>query len=116
MLPLLSDENFNGDVVHGLRSGIASLDLQRVQDVGLSGAGDPDVLEWAAAHRRVILTHDRNTFPGFAFDRVAAGRPMPGVIVISDHIPIGQALDELVLMIHCYDPPDCDQRVLYVPL
>ncbi len=35
MLRLLSDENFNGDIVRGLFLCLPDLDLQRVQDVGL---------------------------------------------------------------------------------
>ena len=55
---------------------------------------DPMVLEWAAARGLVLLTHDRKTIPPFAYARVAAGLPMPGVFLVSDDMPIGQAIDE----------------------
>jgi predicted nuclease of predicted toxin-antitoxin system len=116
MLTLLSDENFNGDVVQGLRRGVAGVDLVRVRDVELMGAEDPALLEWAALNGRVILTHDRNTFPGFALDRVKAGQPMPGVIVVSDLMPVGRALEELELVLLCFEAADCDQQVIYLPL
>lgn len=35
MLRLLSDENFNGDIIRGLLLRYPTLDLLRVQDVGL---------------------------------------------------------------------------------
>lgn len=35
MLRLVSDENFNGDIVRGLLLRHPALDLRRVQDVGL---------------------------------------------------------------------------------
>ena len=41
MLRLLSDENFNGDIVRGLFLRQPNLDLLRVQDVGLREADDP---------------------------------------------------------------------------
>ena len=44
MLRLLADENFNGDIVRGLLLRQSDLDIIRVQDVGLAGADDPDVL------------------------------------------------------------------------
>src|SRR5438270_428490 len=44
MLRLLSDENFNGDIVRGLLLREPDLDLVRAQDVRLEGADDPDVL------------------------------------------------------------------------
>lgn len=53
MLRLLSDENFNGDVVRGLFLRQPDLDLLRVQDVGLREVDDPAILDWAASHRRI---------------------------------------------------------------
>ena len=58
MLRLAADENFNNDIVRGLLRLRLELDVVRVQDVGLSGADDPTVLEWAAQEERILLTHD----------------------------------------------------------
>lgn len=41
MLRFAADENFNADIVRGLRRRLPELDIVRVQDVGLSGADDP---------------------------------------------------------------------------
>ncbi len=79
---LASDEDFNGRVVTALRRRDPRLDLQRVQDAGLAGAPDPTLLAWAAGHGRVLLTHDRRTMPRYAYDRVIAGLPMPGLLVV----------------------------------
>ena len=46
MLCLLSDENFNGDIVRGRLLRHPALDLRRVQDVGLEEAEDPTILAW----------------------------------------------------------------------
>ena len=45
MLRLAADENLNGDIVRGLLRRNPQVDIVRVQDVGLSGANDPAVLE-----------------------------------------------------------------------
>jgi len=58
MVRLLSDENFNGEIVRGLLLRRPDLDLCRVQDVGLEAADDPTILEWAAANNRIVLTYD----------------------------------------------------------
>lgn len=55
MLKLLSDENFNGDIVRGLFLRQPNLDLLRVQDVGLQEIDDPTILNWAAGSDRIIL-------------------------------------------------------------
>ena len=58
MLRLVADENFNNNIIHGVSRRNAEADIVRVQDVGLSGADDPTILEWAAQQRRILLTHD----------------------------------------------------------
>ena len=61
MLLIAADENFNNDIVRGLLRRKPDLDIVRLQDVDLSGADDPTVLEWAAQENRVLLTHDVTT-------------------------------------------------------
>jgi len=51
----LADENFNIDIVRGLLRRKTDLDIVRVQDVGLSGADDPTVLEWEGQVRYLPL-------------------------------------------------------------
>jgi Domain of unknown function (DUF5615) len=79
MLRLLADENFNDSIVRGLLWRRPETDVVRVQDVGLSGANDRLVLAWAAHEGRVLLTPDQKTIPTYAYERVMAGLPMPGV-------------------------------------
>jgi hypothetical protein len=78
MLRLAADENFNGDIVRGLLRRNPKLDIVRIQDAGLSGADDRSVLQWAADLGRIVVTHDISTMAKHAFDRSAAGQPMPG--------------------------------------
>ena len=58
VLRFLADEDFDNDIVRGMLRRLSRMDIVRVQDVGLSGALDPRVLEWAAREGRVLLTHD----------------------------------------------------------
>jgi len=66
----LTDENFNGSILRGILRRIPDLDIVRVQDVGLRHADDPTILEWAAAERRILLTHDVATLIHYAYERV----------------------------------------------
>jgi predicted nuclease of predicted toxin-antitoxin system len=77
---LLADENFSWRDCAGYPPPSPDLDLVRVLDVGLGGADDPTVLAWAATEGRLVLTHDAATLIGYAYERVAAGLPMPGII------------------------------------
>lgn len=116
MLCLLSDENFNGDIVRGLLHHRPNLDLRRVQDVGLEAADDPTILEWAAANNCILLTHDRATMPDFAYTRVVAGQIMPGVFVVNDRLAVRQALEELLLLEDCSESAEWSGLVIYLPL
>lgn len=116
MLSLLSDENFNGDIVRGLFLRQPNLDLLRVQDVGLREVDDPAILAWAASNERILLTHDRATMPDFAYDRLVRGEPMAGMFVVNDRMPIRQAIDELSLLIDCSEQEEWNGIVLYLPL
>jgi predicted nuclease of predicted toxin-antitoxin system len=116
VIKLVSDENFDGDVLRGLLRRLPDLDVARVQDVGLAQTPDPTILAWAASEQRILLTHDRDTVPGFAYYRVRAGEPMAGVFLVSDHMPKGLAIDQLLLAIQCLNPEDCKDQVHHFPL
>ena len=79
MLRLVADEDFNHRIVRGVRRKQPDLDIVRVQELGLSGAPDPELLEWAANEDRLILTHDASTMTRYAYERVVNNLPMPGV-------------------------------------
>lgn len=64
-------------------------------------APDPLLLAWAAQEGRVLLTHDVKTITGFAYDRVRANLPMPGVVEVSRDLSIGQAVEEILLLAEC---------------
>jgi predicted nuclease of predicted toxin-antitoxin system len=116
VLRLLSDENFNGDIVRGLLRRHPALDLYRVQDVGLEGADDPTILAWAAANDCIVLTHDQATMPDFAYGRVGAGQPMPGIFVVPDHLAVRHVIEELLLVEACSEQTEWTGLVVYLPL
>lgn len=116
MLRLAADENFNGDIVRGLIRRNPQVDIVRVQDVGLSGANDPAVLEWAAAENCVVVTHDVSTLAGHAFARVTAGQPMPGVFAVPSLVAVGRAIDDLLLFAECSHEGEWEGQVRFLPL
>lgn len=71
---LLADENFNGRIVRGLWREDFNIDILRLQDTEAFRADDPTVLEWAAQAGRILLTHDLQTIPHYAYERVREGQ------------------------------------------
>jgi predicted nuclease of predicted toxin-antitoxin system len=112
----LTDENFNGPIFRALRRVLAPGSIVRVQDVGLMSADDPTVLEWAAIHDHIVLTHDVRTFKDFAYARVAASLPMPGVFEITRRQPLRLIVEEIQTIQACSTPDEWRDRVVYLPL
>ena len=116
MLRLAADENFNNDIVRGLLRRRPDLDIVRVQDAGLSGADDPAILEWAAREGRVLFSHDVSTLTRYAYERVEAGKRMPGVFEVDHHVPIGVAIEDIMLIAECGVEGEWEGQVRYLPL
>ena len=116
MLQFLADENFNNQIVRGIFRRNPDVDIVRIQDVGLSEADDPTVLEWAAQQGRVVLTHDVATMTNFAYERVQAGLSMPGVFEVSRRVPVGLAIEEILLLAECSLEGEWEGQVRFLPL
>jgi hypothetical protein len=116
MLKLAADENFDNRIIQGLLRRNAALDIVRIQDTDLAGADDPTVLAWAAREGRVLVTHDVNTVTRYANERIAASEFTPGVFEVSDSMPIGQAIEELLLLMECSREGEWEGRIEYLPL
>jgi hypothetical protein len=117
MLRLASDADVHGEIIHGLRRHLPHIDLVRVQDALDEGTPDLDVLAWAAAEDRVLITNDRNTMIGFACRRVAEGEPMPGLIATTNEQSIGAAIHDIAVIAEYMPAKEMrDQVVVYLPL
>ena len=112
----LADENFNGNILHGVRRENPTVDIVRVQDTEIYQADDPIVLDWAAREHRILLTHDAKTMPDYAYERVRKGMPMPGVILAPDSVPIGRIIEDLLAVIGASTPAEYENQVLHLPL
>jgi hypothetical protein len=115
MLRFLFDENFDHDIVRGVTQQLPDADLLTVQGAKRRKMLDPDLLAWAAVEGRIVVTHDVNTMTKYAYDRVRAGEVMPGVFIVPDLMEIGDAIEQLVLLITCSDPSEWENRVLHLP-
>ncbi len=116
MLQFLADENFNNDIVRGILRRNPEFDIVRVQDIRLSGADDPTVLEWAAQENRILLTHDVRTITRYAYERVVSDQKMPGVFEISRSTPISTVIEDILLIAECSLENEWEGQVRYLPL
>jgi predicted nuclease of predicted toxin-antitoxin system len=115
-MKLISDEDFNNRIVRGLLRRFSTLDLVRVQDAGLDGKHDTEILAWAAQENRLVLTHDFATMLDFAYNRVADGLEMPGVIAVPQDLPVGEAIEEISTLIEYSLENEWENQVVFIPL
>ena len=116
MIRLLTDENFDHNILRGLIRRVPHLDFVLVHDVGLTSQPDPVLLKWAASKHRSILTHDKKTMIPYAEQLVRQGEPMAGLIVVPQSFGIGRALDDLELIVECYSESDMRNIIKRLPL
>lgn len=116
MIRFLTDENFNIHILAGVRRRLPELDIVRVQDIGLRTLRDPLILENASAEDRIVLTHDVTTMEDHAKARLRTGQPMAGLFIISQDVPIGRAIEEIVTIAECSRDDEWDSMILYLPL
>ena len=116
MLRLATDEDFNNRILRGLLRRNPDLDIVRVQDAGLIGSADAEVLEWAAAEGRVLLTHDVTTMALHVYDRVARGLLMPGVFEVSQRVPIRRTIEDILLLAECSLEDEWEGQIRFLPL
>lgn len=84
----LIDEMFGADVVARLEA--AGHDAIHVDQIGLAGAADPDVLARAVDDDRAVVTENAADFIPALDTRLAAGLlATPVVIALKDRLPTG---------------------------
>lgn len=116
MIRLAADQNFDNDILRGLKRRKPDLDIVRAQDAGLSRAPDWVILEWAANENRILLTHDVRTMNKYANQRLAAGLPMPGICAVKRLMPLGDAIEDILILIGASQTGEWEGQVRYVPL
>jgi len=117
MLRLASDADVHGAIVRGLRRRRPDIELLRAQDAFSEGTPDHAILSWAIAENRVLITNDRNTMVGLAYERVQAGEQVSGLIVTTNDQSIGSAIDDILLIADCISEEEVrDQIAVFLPL
>lgn len=116
MLHFLADENFNNRIVTGLLRRDPSIDIVRVQNVGLTGADDETLLAWAAESGRIILTHDAATMPDLAYQRQNAGLSMAGIFVAGWQLAHRTVIEDILLLNELSEETEWKEHILYLPL
>jgi hypothetical protein len=115
-LRFLADEDLRGTIVRAIRRLEPSIRITTVNEEGISGAKDPQVLDYCWQNRWLLLSHDVNTMKTLAEERVAQGRGLHGLFLIPQDRPIRAVAESVALLWSASEFEEWSDQVIYLPL
>lgn len=116
MLRFLLDEHVPEAVIAAAQALEPTIDIVRMQDVGLRSRPDRELIAWATREDRLIVSHDKNSLIGDAYSQLADGTPFPGVVAYSDKSSIGKLAEDMVMVALMHTTEQAENQVFYSPL
>ena len=92
-----------------------AIDFQTATEANLAGRNDREVLSIAAREGRVLISHDQSTMPNHFADFIAM-ETSSGLIVIPQHLPLGFAVEDLLLIWFASEADEWINRICFLPL
>jgi hypothetical protein len=92
-----------------------------VWHVGLPGAPpkgtlDPVILDWCEANEFVLVTNNRRSMPVHLREHLVNGRHIPGILVISEQMTMGEIIDDLLLIWGASLAEELRDQIIYLPI
>src|SRR3954468_12637443 len=94
----LADHDLNEHIVAGVIRRAPNVEFSRVREVGLHDRSDTEVLEYAVTRGFIVVSHDVNTMPAAAYERLAAGKTITGLLMVQQTSSIGPIIENLLLI------------------
>ena len=110
-----ADNDLKFGIVKALRNSEPSIDFASAQDANLDNLSDPEVLDRAASEGRILVSHDRRTMLDHFRAHLALGKSSPGVLIVSQGVPIGQVVESLIYIWALSDPLELCDQAHYLP-
>jgi hypothetical protein len=96
----LLDEHVDPRLKRALKKNWPDMVVWRVGDAGAPPlrSSDPDILIWCEANDFSLVTNNRASMPVHLRDHLAAGRHVPGILVLNPKMKLGETAQELALI------------------
>ncbi len=92
------------------------LDILSAHEAKLAGIDDQEVLAVAAQQGRILVTSDQKTMPSEFGTFMARQGSSPGVLLISQKVPVAAAIEDLLLIWAASGPDEWANRICSLPL
>ena len=117
-LKFLSDENVYPiyQTQYILRNPSLVMRAVGEKDVPPKGTKDPEILCWCEENGFILVTNNRKSMPVHLADHFAAGRHVPGILILNSKLTIGQTIDELTLIAEAAFDEEYRDQIVHLPL
>ena len=92
------------------------MDFLSANEANLTRVPDPRVLALAADEGRILVSHDSQTMPRHFGDFLRVRGSSPGVLLVPQYLPIGEAIEELLLIWGASEAEEWENRIVRIPL
>jgi len=110
-----ADNDLKFGIVRAVRRREPAIDFASAGEAGLEGVSDPELLERAAEDDRVLVSHDRRTMLDHFRHHLVAGKPSPGLLIVSQRTPIGLVAESIVLLWAVTNPAELRDQAYHLP-
>ncbi len=110
----LADADLKLAILTGVKQREPAVDFRSAPDAALEELDDAEVLAIAAREGRILISHDYGTMPRH-FRSFISGHSSPGVFLISQELPIGLAIEALLLVWVASDASEWENQLTYLP-
>jgi predicted nuclease of predicted toxin-antitoxin system len=112
----LADHDLNEHIVTGLLRREPTVECARVREFEMGEASDDAILDYAAQHGWMVLSHDVNTMPAAAFARLANRRAMARLLMVRQTEPIRDVIESLLLVWSASEREEWNGQVVFLPI
>lgn len=114
-IQFLADNNLDADIIRGVLRREPSIQFEHARDLDLHEMSDPDLLDYAAKHNFVIVSHDVRTMIHYAEERVRRGEKMSGLLIVRQLTAIKPVIESLLLLWLVEDSDYLENKILWLP-
>lgn len=115
-LRFLADEDLRGAIVRAIRRLEPSIEITTINEEGIAGANDSQVLDYCWQNHWLLLSHDVNTMKALAEDRITRQVGLHGLFLIPQDRPIRAVAESVVMLWSASEFDEWKDQIIYLPL
>ena len=118
MLRYLTDENVDLTYMKQIRRRDPGVVIRAVGGLAAPPKGtlDPEILDWCEFYQFVLVTNNRTSMPPHLSDHLAKGRHIPGILILSVRMSIGETIDELIFLAKAASDDEFQDQIRNMPI